>query len=139
MNPIGKLFIAGHVALYRSTGGKRGGTIKGLGVILLTTRGRKSGAERTVPVCPYREGDKIYVMASMGGQPQNPAWYFNVEANPQVEVQVGSDRFRARAKVLPPDERAVVWPKVTSAMPNFAEYQTKTSRVIPVVELVREG
>lgn len=137
MNPIGKLFIAGHVGLYRASGGKLGASIQGLKVILLTTRGRKSGAVRTVPVCPYREADKVYVMASMGGQPQHPAWYFNLEANPDVEVQIGSDRYRARARILPPEEHAVVWPKVTSAMPNFAAYQTRTTRRIPVVELVR--
>jgi len=81
----------------------------------------------------------MYVIASMGGQPQHPAWYFNLEANPQVEVQVGTDRFRARADILPLDQRDDVWPRITGAMPNFAGYQVKTSRVIPVMRLVREG
>ena len=139
MNPIGRLFIAGHVALYRRSAGKRGAKLGRLPVILLTTRGRKTGAERTVPVVPFRDGDQLYVVASMGGQPQHPAWYFNLEANPDVEVQVGADRYHARAEILPPERRALVWPKLTSAMPNFAQYQTKTSRVIPVVQLVRQA
>jgi deazaflavin-dependent oxidoreductase (nitroreductase family) len=139
MNPIGRLFIAGHVALYRRSGGKRGGKVGRLPVILLTTRGRKSGAERTVPLVPFREGDAVYVMASMGGQPRHPDWYFNLEANPDVTVQLGADRYRAHAEILSPERHAQIWPKVTSAMPNFAQYQTKTSRVIPVVQLVRAG
>jgi deazaflavin-dependent oxidoreductase (nitroreductase family) len=139
MNPIFKIIVKGHVWLYKASGGKRGASMRGKPVLLLTTRGRKSGAQRTVPVVPFVDGDETYVIASMGGQPQHPAWFFNLEANPQVEVQLGSDRWRARAQVLPPEERARIWPRITAAMPNFGEYQKKTSRVIPVVHLARES
>jgi deazaflavin-dependent oxidoreductase (nitroreductase family) len=139
MNPIFKLFVKGHVWLYKSSGGKRGATIQGLPVLLLTTRGRKSGAQRTVPVVPFIEDGQTYVIASMGGQPQHPAWFFNLEADPKVEVQLGQDHWHARAEVLSLEQRAGVWSRITAAMPNFGEYQKKTSRVIPVVRLVREG
>lgn len=139
MNPLLRLLIKGHVWMYRSSRGKRGGSINGMEVVLLTTRGRKSGAQRTVPVVRYVEGDQSYVIASMGGQPQHPAWFFNIEANPDVEVQIGADRWRARAEVLPQEQRAGIWPKITAAMPNFAGYQKKTSRVIPVVRLVLQN
>lgn len=78
-------------------------------------------------------------MASMGGQPQHPGWYFNLEADPNVEVQLGPERYRARAEVLPLAERNAIWPRITNAMPNFGGYQRKTSRVIPVVRLVRQA
>lgn len=139
MNPLFRLFVKGHVWLYRSSGGRRGQSLGRMRVVLLTTRGRKSGAERTVPLVPFLENGEVYVMASMGGQPQHPAWYFNLEANPDVEVQLGSDRYRARAEVLPLDQRNAIWPKITALMPNFGEYQKKTSRVIPVVRLVRQA
>jgi F420H(2)-dependent quinone reductase len=138
MNPLFRLFVKGHVWLYKSSGGKRGASISGMPVLLLTTRGRKSGAQRTVPVVPFVDGGQTYVIASMGGQPQHPGWFFNLEANPEVEVQFGPERYRARAEVLPLEQRAGVWPRITTAMPNFGEYQKKTSRMIPVVRLVRE-
>jgi deazaflavin-dependent oxidoreductase (nitroreductase family) len=138
MNPLFRLFVKGHVWLYQTSGGKRGKTIGGLPVLLLTTRGRKSGAQRTVPVVPFIDGGQTYVIASMGGQPQHPAWFFNLKADPEVEVQIGHERWRARAEILPPEPRADIWPRITAAMPNFGEYQKKTSRVIPVVRLARQ-
>jgi deazaflavin-dependent oxidoreductase (nitroreductase family) len=139
MNPLFQLAVKGHVWLYRFSGGKRGGSINGMSVVLLTTRGRKSGARRTVPVVRFVEGQDTYVIASMGGQPQHPGWFFNLAANPDVEVQLGAESWRARAEVLPQEQRALIWPRITAAMPNFAEYQKRTSRVIPVVRLVRQN
>jgi len=136
MNPIFKLLVKGHVWLYKSSAGKRGGSMNGSPVLLLTTRGRKSGALRTVPVMTFVDDDQTYVIASMGGQPQHPAWFFNLEANPKVEVQLGPKQWHARAEVLPPDQRDGLWSRITAKMPNFGEYQKKTSRVIPVVRLV---
>jgi deazaflavin-dependent oxidoreductase (nitroreductase family) len=140
MNAIGRMFIKGHVALYRATGGRRGATIRGLKVILLTTTGNKSGEARTVPVCPFIDGDDVYVMASMGGAPQHPAWFVNMQKTPDVRVQRGADEYAARAVILPegPD-RDRIWGRIVAAMPNFGEYQTKTSRVIPVVKLERKA
>jgi F420H(2)-dependent quinone reductase len=137
VNPLFRLFVKAHVWVYRSSRGKRGATVGGMPVLLLTTRGRKTGKTRVVPVVPYVEGENTYVIASMGGQPQHPAWFFNLEAHPDVDVQIGEDRWRARAEVLSPDERARVWPKITAKFPNFGEYQKKTTRVIPVVRLAR--
>jgi deazaflavin-dependent oxidoreductase (nitroreductase family) len=139
MNPLFWLFVKGHVWLYRASGGRRGQRLGRMPVLLLTTRGRKSGAQRTVPLVPYLESGETYVMASMGGQPQHPAWYFNLEADPNVEVQVGADRYRARAEVLALEQRNAIWPKITALMPNFGAYQKKTSRVIPVIRLVRQS
>jgi deazaflavin-dependent oxidoreductase (nitroreductase family) len=137
LNPLAKLFVKGHVMLYRLSGGKLGTTMGGNPVLLLTTRGRKSGAERHVPVAPFIEGDSVYVIASLGGAPQHPGWYFNVKANPDVEAQIGPDRWKARATILEEPERTQVWQRVVAAMPGFADYQKKTSRVIPVVKLSR--
>jgi deazaflavin-dependent oxidoreductase (nitroreductase family) len=138
MNPLFKLVVKGHVWLYKASGGKRGASIKGKPLVLLTTRGRKSGEQRTVPVVAFVEGAETYVVASMGGQPQHPAWFFNLEAHPEVDVQLGPQHFRARAEILPNAQRAEIWPRITASMPQFAGYQRKTTRVIPVVHLVRE-
>jgi deazaflavin-dependent oxidoreductase (nitroreductase family) len=139
MNPLFKLFVKGHVWLYRASGGKRGAKMGRLPVLLLTTRGRKSGAQRTVPVVPFQETGETYVIASMGGQPQHPAWFFNLKANPDVEVQLGPDHWRARAEELPTERRNDIWQRIVAAMPNFGEYQKKTSRMIPVVRLVNHS
>lgn len=139
MNPLAKLFIQGHVLLYRLSGGKLGGTMRGHPVLLLETRGRKSGTTRRVVVAPYIDGDNIYIIASLGGAPRHPAWYHNLKANPDVGVQLGAKQWRAKARDLPEPERTQTWQKITLAMPGFADYQRKTSRVIPVVQLVRVG
>jgi deazaflavin-dependent oxidoreductase (nitroreductase family) len=137
LNPLAKLFVQGHVMLYRLSGGKLGTTMGGNRVLLLTTRGRKTGAVRHVPVAPFIEGDSVYVIASIGGAPKHPGWYFNLKANSDVEAQIGPDRWKARAMILEEPERTQVWQRIVAAMPGFAEYQKKTSRVIPVVKLSR--
>lgn len=140
MNPIFKLFIKLQVWLYQSSGGKRGSMMRGRQVLLLTTTGSKTGKARTVPVVPFREGDEIYVMASMAGAPEHPAWFKNLRAKPDVEVQLGADKWNARAEIVPEGpERDRLWKAITTDMPNFGAYQTKTTRVIPVVRLVRAG
>ena len=109
-----------------------------MNVILLTTKGRKTGEARTVPVVPYLDGDEMYVIASMGGAPQHPAWFNNLTADPDVGVQRGGDVWRARAEVVPEGaERDRLWKGITELMPNFGEYEKKTTRVIPVVHLVK--
>jgi deazaflavin-dependent oxidoreductase (nitroreductase family) len=140
MNPMARLFIKGHVALYRATGGRRGSSIRGMNVILLTTTGSKTGQARTVPVVPFVDGNDTYVMASMGGAPQHPAWFVNLQKTPDVLVQQGADEYAARAVILPEGaDRDRVWSAIVAAMPNFGEYQKKTSRVIPVVKLERKA
>jgi deazaflavin-dependent oxidoreductase (nitroreductase family) len=138
MNFFFKLFVKVHVWLYKASGGRLGGTMQKRKVILLTTTGRKSGEPRTVPVVPFVDGDEMYVMASMAGAPQHPAWFHNLKANPDVGVQLGPSLWSARAEIFAEGpERDRLWQKITTAMPDFGEYQKKTTRVIPVVKLVK--
>jgi deazaflavin-dependent oxidoreductase (nitroreductase family) len=140
VNPLFKLIVKGHVWLYESSGGRRGSNMRGRKVLLLTTVGNKSGQMRTVPVVPFFDGSETYVIASMGGAPEHPAWYRNLSANPDVGVQLGSEKWRARAVVVDEGpERDRLWKGITEQMPNFGEYQKKTSRVIPVVRLVKQA
>src|SRR6476620_6996806 len=132
-----RLFIKAHVAVYSLSNGKLGSTMRGSPVLLLTTRGAKSGAVRTVPVAPLIDGNDVYVIASLAGAPNHPAWFHNLKSNPDVEVQLVADKYKARARILPEPERTRVWERVVAKMPGFADYQKKTSRVIPVVQLVR--
>jgi deazaflavin-dependent oxidoreductase (nitroreductase family) len=135
-----KLFVKGHVWLYRSSGGRRATKLHGETLILLTTTGKKSGKPRTVPVVPFADGDDLLVMASMGGAPTHPAWYRNLKANPDVEVQREAERWRARAVEVPEGpERDRLWKAIVARMPNFGEYERKTTRVIPVVRLIRQS
>jgi len=138
VNPLLKLFVKGHVWLYKASGGRRAATMRGRKVILLTTVGKKSGQPRTVPVVPFFDGDDVFVIASMGGAPTHPAWFLNLRANPDVGVQLGPNQWRARAVPVDGEERDRLWKRITAAMPDFAKYQEKTSRVIPVVRLVRQ-
>lgn len=138
MNPIFKLVVKLQVWLYQSSGGRRGSMMRGRQLLLLTTTGSKTGKQRTVPLVPFREGEQLYVMASLAGAPEHPAWFKNLRAKPDVEVQVGADKWRARAEIVPEGpERDRLWKAITTELPNFGEYQKKTTRVIPVVRLVR--
>ena len=127
-----------HRWVYRVSGGKLGKTFFGSPILLLTTTGRQTGQPRTWPLTYLPEGDRLIVIASNGGQPNHPAWYLNLRANPQVSVQLG-DRVRTMsAQTMEGDERARVWSRVVEEYPAYAEYQRKTDRRIPVVVL-RQG
>jgi len=140
VNPLFKLFVRLHVWLYESSGGRRGATMRGRKLVLLTTKGRKSGEPRKVPVVPFFEGDDMYIMASLAGAPQHPAWFRNLEADPHVGVRLGTETWRARAEIVPEGpERDRLWKAIEKELPNFGAYQKKTTRVIPVVKLVRES
>ena len=115
------------------------GPFTGRSLLLLTTRGAKSGRERTNPLVYTRDGDKYVVIASKGGAPTNPDWYRNLRANPRVTVEVGPERFDANASVAAGAERRRLYDAQASRMPAFKEYQRKTSREIPVVVLERAG
>lgn len=134
-----KIFNAAHVWLYRSSGGKRGARMKGHDIVLLTTKGRKTGAQRTVPVVSFVDGTDRIVIASKAGAPQHPAWFLNLEANPDVTVQLGPDSYRAKAVIPDRAERDRLYQRAVSEMPAFGNYEKKTDRVIPVVRLVRQG
>jgi deazaflavin-dependent oxidoreductase (nitroreductase family) len=137
MNPLMKLFVAGHVNVYRLTRGRLGSKIIGLPVTLLTTTGRKTGKARTVPVASFEDGGDVIVIASFGGSPTHPAWFNNLAANPSVTVQIGTSVYSARAEVVTGAERERLWKMVVAKAPNFGEYQKKTTREIPVVRLKR--
>jgi deazaflavin-dependent oxidoreductase (nitroreductase family) len=124
-----------HRVLYRLSGGRIGGRLWDLPVVLLTTTGRKSGKQRTVPLCSLRDGDDVVVIASYGGLDQPPAWWLNLEAHPQAELVRGRERRAVTARNAEPDERARLWAAVTARAPGYLEYERRTTREIPVVIL----
>jgi F420H(2)-dependent quinone reductase len=134
---IARWFVKAHAAIYSASNGKLATNMRGSPILVLTTRGAKTGAVRKVPIVPLVEGDRMYVIASLGGAPSHPAWFLNLKADPNVEVQWFADKYKARARILLEPERSQVWQRVVAAMPGFGDYQKKTSRVIPVVELER--
>ncbi|MDX6580981.1 MAG: hypothetical protein QOI10_165 [Solirubrobacterales bacterium] len=131
------LFGPEHVERYRATGGAEGHDWQGTQTLLLTTTGRKSGEPRTNPLIYGRTGDDVMVVASKGGWPAPPAWYLNLEANPEVEVQVKDDVFKARARTATPEEKPELWRTMVGQWPDYDAYQAKTEREIPVVVLER--
>ncbi|MFF4732053.1 nitroreductase family deazaflavin-dependent oxidoreductase [Streptomyces mirabilis] len=129
-----------NVAVYRATGGRIGGKWRvgsafprGVPVCLVTTRGRKSGLPRTLPLLFLRDGDRVVLVASQGGLPKNPLWYRNLQADPQVTVQIRSSVRRMLARTAEPAERAVLWPRLVAMYADFDQYQAWTDRQIPVV------
>jgi len=124
-----------HSALYRATGGRIGGSMKNAPVLLLTTKGRKTGKMRTTPLLYGRDGDNLVLVASVGGAPRNPAWYHNLQQGQKAEVQIGRERFRVQARVVEGEERERLWAQMVELWPDYAEYQRKTTRRIPVVVL----
>jgi deazaflavin-dependent oxidoreductase (nitroreductase family) len=132
-----KVANAVHRTMLKLTFGKFGWDLQKMPVVELTTTGRKSGQPRTVMLTsPVRDGDAIVVVASAGGEDQHPAWLLNVRDNPDVEVSLkGAPRQRMRARVATPEERARLWPQVTTQYKGYAGYQTKTTREIPLVLL----
>jgi deazaflavin-dependent oxidoreductase (nitroreductase family) len=136
MNPLVKVFLSANVGLFRATGGKIGSSMFGGKVLLLTTKGRKTGRERTVPVMYFDDGPNRVVIASAGGSAVHPAWYNNLSQNPDVTVEVKGKTYKARAEVAKGDERARIWQTVVAAQPRFDGYSKKAQgREIPVVLL----
>jgi deazaflavin-dependent oxidoreductase (nitroreductase family) len=127
------------IAEFRANEGVVGGDFAGIPLLLLTTKGAKSGEPSTTPLAYLRDGDRWIVFASYGGRPMNPAWYHNLVASPGVEVEVGSERFRAVATVLEGDERALLYRRQVAAIADFAGYEARAGRVIPVIALRREA
>ncbi len=122
---------------FRANGGKVGGMFEGATLLLLHTVGAKSGQPRVNPVVCIADGDRLVVVASAAGAPKSPAWYHNLVANPNVEVEYGADRFAALATPAAEPERSELYAKVAAGFPAFNEYKAKTDRVIPVVILTR--
>jgi proline iminopeptidase len=138
MSEAESLFGEEHVRRYRETGGDVGHRWKrGSKILLLTTKGRKSGEPRTKPLIYEQDGDRYVIVASKGGAPEHPDWYRNIEADPNVELQVLDDVFPARARTAEGEERDRLWKQMNGIWPHYDEYQTKTEREIPVVVLER--
>ncbi|MEX1140925.1 MAG: nitroreductase family deazaflavin-dependent oxidoreductase [Thermoleophilaceae bacterium] len=131
LRAIGKL----NVPLYRATGGRLFGKLDRAPVLLLTTTGRKSGQRRTAPVVYLEDGDRLVVIGSNAGNERTPAWALNLRANPDAEVEVGSERRRVRARVAEGDERAELWRRVNEQYAGFDGYAARTTRDIAVFVL----
>ena len=124
-----------HVERYRATDGKEGHKWNDTQTLLLTTKGRNSGEPRVSPlIYDLHRGDYV-VVASKGGAPEHPAWFLNIQSDPEVEVQVWGDKFKARARTATPEERDQIWTKMVAEWPDYANYQKKTEREIPLVIL----
>ncbi len=121
---------------FRAHKGQVGGMWKGRPLLLLTTTGAKSGQRHTTPVMYLREGDRLFVFASKGGAPTNPDWYRNQLAHPDVTVEIGDQTYHAVAKPVTGAERDQIYARWAELYPQFRAYQEKTSRAIPVIELV---
>jgi deazaflavin-dependent oxidoreductase (nitroreductase family) len=124
---------------FRANEGRVGGMFEGAPVLLLTSTGAKSGEQRTTPVVYQQDGARMLIFASKAGAPENPAWYHNLRANPAATVEVGPDTVEVDAVVVQGDERDRLFRKQAELMPQFADYEQKTTRQIPVVALRPRG
>lgn len=131
------LFGDEHVRTYRETGGQRGYHWRGTEILLLNTTGRRSGQERTFALIHRADGDRFVIVASKGGAPDHPLWFKNLEAAPDVTVQVRDAVIPVHASVAQGEERTRLWELMTEVWPDYDNYQAKTDREIPVVVLQR--
>jgi deazaflavin-dependent oxidoreductase (nitroreductase family) len=120
---------------FRANEGRVGGNFEGKTLLLLHTKGAKSQQERINPVACIKDGDRLAVIASKGGAPTHPDWYYNIVANPQVTVEVGAENFQALASVAEEPERTRLYNQMVEVMPGFDDYRRNTTRVIPVIVL----
>jgi deazaflavin-dependent oxidoreductase (nitroreductase family) len=131
------LFGQEHVTRYVETNGEEGHEWSGTTTLILTTTGRRSGQQRRTPLIYGRHGDDYLVVASRGGADLHPAWYLNLQANPDVQVQVKGERFAVRARTATPQEKPELWRTMLTRWPDYDRYQQRTRRDIPVVVLER--
>jgi deazaflavin-dependent oxidoreductase (nitroreductase family) len=128
-------WVAEHIQKYVETDGEQGHIWNGVPTLLLTTKGRKTGELRRTALIYGKHGSSYLVVASKGGADDAPAWYLNLSANPEVQVQIGPEVFTAQARTATEDEKPELWSKMVDIWPAYDEYQTKTQRPIPVVVL----
>jgi F420H(2)-dependent quinone reductase len=133
--PSPTTWVREQVELIESSGGTQGTTLRGMPVILLTTRGAKSGKLRKTPLMRVEHDGEYAVVASLGGAPKHPVWYYNVQAHPEVELRDGTVRQDMVAREVTGEEKALWWGRAVEAFPDYADYQTKTEREIPVFVL----
>ena len=131
-----KWMSAANTAIFRASGGRFGAKfLRGAPVFLLVTKGRKSGQPRTAPLLYLREGDDYVIVASKGGMSHHPLWFKNLEANPDATIEIGNQTIKVRARQASDEEKARLWPKLVAMYPDYADYQARTDRNIPVVLL----
>jgi deazaflavin-dependent oxidoreductase (nitroreductase family) len=124
-----------HTFVYQATNGKVGGRLLGAPVLLLTTTGRKSGKEHTVPLLYLPDGENLVVVGSNGGTATHPAWWLNLTANPEVGVEIGDRKLRVRAEKAGPEEKARLWKELVAMYRSYEDYRRRTDREIPVMLL----
>ncbi|MCP2168406.1 nitroreductase family deazaflavin-dependent oxidoreductase [Goodfellowiella coeruleoviolacea] len=132
-NPVNRRIIAE----FRANGGQVGGHFAGVPLLLLTTRGARTGLHRTTPLVYLRDGDRLIVFASNGGAPAAPGWFHNLVKDPTATVEVGTERFPARASLVDEREHDALWDRQIAADPGFAEFRRRAGRTIPLVALRR--
>ncbi|MBV8085054.1 MAG: nitroreductase family deazaflavin-dependent oxidoreductase [Chloroflexi bacterium] len=128
-------WVADHIKSYVESDGAEGHMWRGVPTLLLTTIGRKSGQARRSALIYGKDGDRYVIVGSRGGAPTHPQWFLNLRDNPEVELQVGAEKFRARARIASGGERHRLFEMMAGVFPNYREYAAKTSREIPVVVL----
>jgi deazaflavin-dependent oxidoreductase (nitroreductase family) len=126
-----------HVRRYQASKGADGHIWNGIPTLLLTTTGRKSGKPYTTPLIYGKDGDRYLIVGSWGGSPRHPQWYLNLVAQPQVEIQVAAEKFKARTSTAAGEEKARLWKIMAAIYPNYDVFQTRTTRVIPLVVIER--
>ena len=130
-------WVAKHTREYVESDGKKGHKWRGVHTLVLTTTGRRTGDKRRNALIYGTDGDDYLVVASKGGHKNHPLWYLNLVADPDVQVQVLAERFKAKARVASPEEKKRLWPKMTKIWPEYDKYQARTERDIPVIVLER--
>jgi deazaflavin-dependent oxidoreductase (nitroreductase family) len=134
MKAVARMIFSVSVFLYRVSGGRIGGTMRGNGVLLLTTTGRKTGKSRTLPVLYIRDGEAYVITASAGG-PRHPGWFFNLRSNPQATILVKKEQIKVTAEIAGPEKKSELWPRLVAVAPYFEGYQKRTTREFPMVIL----
>jgi F420H(2)-dependent quinone reductase len=133
--PSTQQWVRDQVDLYESSGGREGTTLRDLPVVIMTNRGVKSGKLRKTPVMRVEHDGRYAAVASKGGMPTHPVWYYNLVADPQIELQDGPVKTDMTARLVTGDEKATWWSRAVAAYPDYADYQEKTTREIPVFVL----
>ena len=131
-------FNARIITEFRENGGYVGAPFNSDQLVLLHSIGAKSGEARISPLMSFPDDDGWVIVASKGGAPSNPAWYYNLLANPETTVEFGSETYDVTASVIGQEERARLWAKITTSNPGFADYETRTERIIPLVRLTKK-
>jgi deazaflavin-dependent oxidoreductase (nitroreductase family) len=137
--PSPEKWVRDQVERYESSGGTEGTTMRGMPVVILTVKGARSGKLRKIPLMRVEHGGRYAVVASLGGAPRHPVWYHNLQADPQVELQDGASRQDMTAREVSGAEKAQWWERAVEAFADYADYQRKTDRQIPVFVLEPEG